>query len=389
MPKASEILRDRVVEAAWSLWTGLGVPGRLDFHGEVAVDPEPLVVLTAALGDADPRLRDEATDWCIRYGAALSGSRLKNLVAKRDERVRERFGGFAATIAAHSSIRWPGATGAQRFKPRPRPRNGAFDRPSQVALRLRALVGVGARADVLLSFLAQPGIAFSAADLAVETNYSKRNIAQVLESMRLGGFVVAFSVRNQIRYRLPGALVDQLIGQLSPMPRAFPRWTPIFRILASGIELLKEIEKSRGSTRAIEARAFAAAHREDIRTSRLPPPRPVAPGSDFSSELVSWLLVAVDNLAAGNDPAEDRFKARWVPKDGMTSELAMARGHFRVWEAPGSRSSGARWAIGLIGKSGDIDEGVRYATAEDAKKSAELKQLSLDRTGIAARIAAV
>jgi len=30
-----------------------------------AIDPEPLIVFTA-IADLDPRLRDEALDWCIR-----------------------------------------------------------------------------------------------------------------------------------------------------------------------------------------------------------------------------------------------------------------------------------------------------------------------------------
>jgi hypothetical protein len=37
-------------------------------HTDWAIDLEPLIMFTAALGDEDPRLRDEATDWCIRNG---------------------------------------------------------------------------------------------------------------------------------------------------------------------------------------------------------------------------------------------------------------------------------------------------------------------------------
>jgi hypothetical protein len=61
MTRASGVLRDKMIDLAWSLWTGLGVPGQIDNHGDCAVDPEPLILFTAGLRDADPRCAWTAT----------------------------------------------------------------------------------------------------------------------------------------------------------------------------------------------------------------------------------------------------------------------------------------------------------------------------------------
>jgi hypothetical protein len=43
----------------------VGVSGVFRRHGAWNIDLGPFI-LTAALADVDPRLRDESTDWCIR-----------------------------------------------------------------------------------------------------------------------------------------------------------------------------------------------------------------------------------------------------------------------------------------------------------------------------------
>ena len=58
-------LRRNVVDLCWGAWSELGVSGWSRTHMTWAIDPEPLIVFTA-IADLDPRLRDEALDWCIR-----------------------------------------------------------------------------------------------------------------------------------------------------------------------------------------------------------------------------------------------------------------------------------------------------------------------------------
>jgi hypothetical protein len=176
-------------------------------------------------------LRDEVTDWCIQYGSWLSATRLSNLLSAASEHTRANFGELAATIAAHSSLRWRGETTPRNFKPTNRSRLESFQAPSLVGLRLRAILGVGARAEVMRVFLARPNLSCSASDLVDDTGFKKRNVADALESLRLGGALEAERTRNQIRYRLHDATACRaLFGE---MPEMRPQWTSILPLLAT------------------------------------------------------------------------------------------------------------------------------------------------------------
>ena len=288
MTRASDRLRERMLDLAWSLWTGLGVPGQIDNHGDCAIDPEPLILFTAGLGDADPRLRDEATDWCIRYGQLVSGTRLKNLLVREGDEVRAGFGEFAATVAKHSSLRWLGSTAAREHSPRERPKVKAFNRPSQVVLRLRALMGVGARADVIRVFLGRPDAALGAADLATEIGYAKRNVALALEMLRLGDVLDAFPIRNQIHFRISRANVERLRSLLGEMPRTFPRWSPFLRVVSRVHETAKRVEKLSPKVQAVEMMAVVRDLADDIRDAEIPSPPSVAREEYLLVSLVSW-----------------------------------------------------------------------------------------------------
>ncbi len=380
MARASDQLRERMLDLAWSLWTGLGVPGRIDIHGDCAIDPEPLILFTAGLGDADSRLRDEATDWCIRYGQLVAGARLKNLIGDESDRVRAGYGEFAATVSSCSSHRWPGATTRREHTVRERPRVQAFNRPSQIVLRLRALLGVGGRADIIRAFLASPESAFSAADLATETSYTKRNMAQVLEALRLADVVQAFPIRNQIHYRMPRERIDQLREQLSPVPASFVRWPPVLHVLTAVYETMQLFESKNKNIRGVEARAAVERLADAIRVARFPEPRRNVRGSEFWDEFVSWSLALAGNLAAGNEPAGDRFKARWTASPELPGCEVMEPGDFAVWRSPLPGVS-SQWAFGLHGKTRAFrcfDEGVRYPTVDEAKRVAEVRQFTLE-----------
>ncbi len=69
-------------------------------------------------------------------------------------------------------------------------------------MRLRALFGVGARAEVVRAFLADPSARLSAADIAADAGYTKRNIAEALEALRMAGLLEIHALRNQRLYGL-------------------------------------------------------------------------------------------------------------------------------------------------------------------------------------------
>lgn len=217
------------LDLAWSLWAELGVDGAVRRHDWQAIDLERLIIFTAHLGGADHRLRASTIDWCIANTRFASAFRLRNLAEQARRETREAFGRFAATVRTHAKTPWPGhGDPLTLFHPE---RAGSPDlrRPSLVQLRLRALVGVSARAEILKLMLADPDRAQSASTLAEDAAYGKGSVAQSLEMLTMAGIVQVQPQGNRLLYRL--ARPDELAQALLWLPSLFPDWWPIFSIV--------------------------------------------------------------------------------------------------------------------------------------------------------------
>lgn len=235
MQSFKEALDDLLTDLAWSLWTELGVAGVERRHARHSIDPESLIIFTADLGDTDPRLRDESMDWCIRYDSFISEVRLRNLLKTQDEVTRNAFGEYAATINANGSARWPVPSGTAPLSFTPSGKSVVdFSRPAVLRLRMRALFGVGARAELLTAFLGEPAASKSASELTV-VGYAKRNVAQVLSELHSAGLLQARPIQNRIHYRL--ARVDALRALAEPLPDFFLDWSMLLTFAAAARHL--------------------------------------------------------------------------------------------------------------------------------------------------------
>jgi len=225
MHSFKEALDNLLTELVWSLWTELGVAGVQRRHARHAIDPESLIIITADLGDMDPRLRDESMDWCIRYDSFISEVRLRNLLRAQDEATRNAFGEYAATINANGSARWPVPSGTEPLSFTPSGKSLVdFSRPAVLRLRMRALFGVGARAELLTAFLGEPAASKSASELTA-VGYAKRNVAQILSELHSAGLLQATPIQNRIHYRLTRA--DALRKLAEPLPDYFLDWSTL------------------------------------------------------------------------------------------------------------------------------------------------------------------
>ncbi|HEY7281099.1 MAG TPA: hypothetical protein VID47_05830 [Actinomycetota bacterium] len=295
MPALSDRLQEGALELAWSLWAELGVSGWRRRHVSHAIDPEPLILFTAFLGDTDPRLRDEATDWCIGYGRYVSAVRLRNLLSKALPEERRAFGPFAATINAHSTLRWPGSTDPRQYQRTGRARIPDFARPSLVVLRCRALFGVGARAEILRTYLSDSSSSLSAADLAHVVGYTKRNVADALEALKMGGLLEVIPQRNQLRYR--SARTSELADLVGDLPGDFPNWRSIFRILETMLSTARRTEGLNPSVRGVEAARALHELTDDMRLAGLKAP-PFADAGEAWARFESWAVVTTEAWAS-------------------------------------------------------------------------------------------
>lgn len=233
-------LAEEELNILWGAWVELGVSGWQRTHGAWAIDPEPLIVRTASVGEKEPRLHDEALDWCIRHPRYVSTARLRNLLKDFPTGPDDAWGRFAATVNAHANTRWPMATEADRYEPTGRSSLDSLDRQSRVWIRLRAIFGVGARTEILRFFLAQPRSSGASrmtpvSTLASSVGYAKRNVANECELLEMAGLLKRRQVGNQFFYSLRrDAAVRELVGDIAPVR---PDWRALLKVTSSLVKL--------------------------------------------------------------------------------------------------------------------------------------------------------
>ena len=291
MLRSASSLQGALLNRAWIQWIALGVDA-VGEHDDAVIDPEALIALTAELGDADARLRDVSTDWCVAYGRYVNGARLKQ-VAREFRTPPEAIGEYVATVAAGGGPTWPMATQPRpEYSSRGKARLDSARSRSRLRIRLRAAFGVNARADVLAALLAAPGNGLSVADLARKTRFAKPSAAFAVDALVLAGLVEARTVGNERRLVLakPG---DILPGIRPPIVQ--PDWVARFGV-ALEVLRLDEQDVMPPSVRAIEARRVVEGLLDRIASEALPVPYLDAFGDEFSGAFDRWVVQLVDSL---------------------------------------------------------------------------------------------
>jgi hypothetical protein len=295
MPMASlgSSLRGALVDRAWIQWAALGVDATVE-RDDAVVDPEALIALTAELGDADARLRDLSTDWCVAYGRYVNGSRLKQ-VCRELGTPGDAIGEYVATVAASGGPAWPMATQARPgYERRGKARMDTATSLARLRIRLRAAFGVNARADVLAALLAASPHYLTAADLARATRFTKPNVASALDALILAGLVTVRPVANERRIGLPPRI--HILPQLRP-PVVQPDWVARFGV---ALEVHRFAERGGMSTtvRAIEARRLTEGLARRMSAEGMPTPNLDATGDEFAHAFDRWLVDFVEWLRA-------------------------------------------------------------------------------------------
>lgn len=274
--------RSRCQEAAldllWRQWCSLGVAGhsRPASPGTI-IDPEALLLATTRIGPMDPRLFDECLDWLSRHASFLHLQRLRTLHADSglgdavvlgaiaDWLVKSggqtKWKAFARQAARHDVAvplfrQAPVGDGdpifARRGLLRPpvavrgmsRPPNPTL--PPNLLLALRALIGVSARAEVILCLATGP--AAHPSEIARLTGYKPRTMQLLLQEMALSGHVLTEESAPRPsagrgrgasrRYHLRPADWQFLTGGKA-LPRWMP-WPPLWSLLQTLLAILPE-----------------------------------------------------------------------------------------------------------------------------------------------------
>lgn len=288
-----------VVDLGWSLWTELGVPGVIRRHAHVAIDPEPLIVFSPWLFRDDARLQEEVVRWCVAHADRISASRLQGLLKGAPPDVASAFHTLATTLQSHG-VPWTKTKATDTSDTRtPKTLTLPTTRAALVRLRLRALAGVGARADVLAELLGHEGRWLIASDLQ-HLGYSKRNVARVLSELADAGLVTSRADKNAVAFKLATPL---LAPMLQGERLAWPAWAKVLAF----VDNLQRLRDDEGKSEVLRrVAAVKAAARFDAESAALDLQRPVVPGDDPWSAVVGW---AEGQLAAIADATSPVFMA--------------------------------------------------------------------------------
>jgi hypothetical protein len=194
-----DLFLDNIFNFLWRQWSALGVLGESRSEDPWIIDPEPMLLFTLEIGRYEPRLFDEVLDWLVVNGKWIDLQRLRGILKGKDEALIKLIGAVAIFLMEKSDERkwrnlarfckpeiWKDSDHAeplflskdgQRHPPSPEPDPSflscGFNRPevnirrltrevpvtSQRTIRflLRALFGVGSRAECLTYLLTNEG----------------------------------------------------------------------------------------------------------------------------------------------------------------------------------------------------------------------------------------
>ena len=285
-----------VVDFGWSLWSELGIPGVVRHHAHTAIDPEPLIVFSPWLFRDDARLQDEVVRWCVAHADRISASRLHGLLKAVSPDVSSAFHELTTTLQAHG-VPWTktAAKTTEATPPTTKPLALPTTRPALIRLRLRALAGVGARADVIAELLGHHGRWLIASDLH-HLGYSKRNLARVLGELADAGIVDSRADKNAVGFKLATPLLGQLLhGQRL----AWPPWAALLAFVEDAQRMRDDQGKSEVVRRVAAPKAAA---RFEVACAALDLKRPVASAADPWSAVVVWAEEQLSAIVDGTSP---------------------------------------------------------------------------------------
>jgi hypothetical protein len=309
-------MRSELVSAAlrvtWQQWTALGVSGTVP-PPDHAIDLEPLILFTPVLQHDDPRLWDEALDWCVHHAQRLvSLARLKRLRTALPDLARDAYDRFAACVngTARPKVAWPTSHPGTEVRTSGKSRAPDLQHPSLLQLRLRCLFGVAARADMLLRFLrpmmpqeTSPNMTLTVSAFT-DLGYSKPAITDVLGDLTSAGLVEKWRRGNRDHYEL--MRVEALVGLIGGvLPSTAPIWATRFRIAASLLLTEAATREKKPVVQAVTILKQLEQHHVELEQLGVKPPAHAQTWSD----LASWARHAL--LGDHAPEMDEQAVARW------------------------------------------------------------------------------
>lgn len=263
--KSKDQFQEQIFDFLWRQWNVLGVAGIAKPNDNRIIDPEALLLFSLSICRYEPRLFDEIIDWLFQNGHFINVQRLSQIQKKYDFNCGPQLSAVAELLAKKSSYRlkWSGLAkkyyqkdkeplfferegkalpcptdknanaeflnhGLKRGQINLRGYSQAFDLQSSACLllRLRALLGINARAEILCLLASVKEIHPSEA--ARITGYYQKTIQTTLVEMAQSGVILIRTSKKEKFYRLKPGVLDALLKLQGKSPQ-WINWPPLLR----------------------------------------------------------------------------------------------------------------------------------------------------------------
>ena len=290
LDEAADIARETGVRACWRQWVALGSYAMpvAERRARAIVDIEALLLLTLALRRHEPRLGDYVAWWARTASHLSSVQRLRSLAdLYPGDRGRRLFVEFASLEHESGDRRWRRYAEADA-RPESRPAKGPADLdladPATLQVRLRAGLGVGAKADVLAFLIGRRGERATVRRIAEAVAYTHTAVRAAAADMALGRLIR--EVRGHpTEYAAPARGWAELLelttfeGPEAGSPRAPPWrfWGRLFPFLDGVREWVREYEENpTGGEHVVASRArdVVERHARAFELNGIPVPLP-------------------------------------------------------------------------------------------------------------------
>jgi hypothetical protein len=271
--RTGALAAETAVEVAWAQWTALtaaAVPAENPRVRSI-IDPEALILVSLAVRERERRLNDLLAGWARIGSSLLSIQRLRSLARDYPASVREQMSEFARWAADAGDRRWRSHASDPDEVSGARPREKELGplrliEGSALMLRLRAGIGVGAKADLLTFLLGMGGAAADLKTIVLATGYSDRAMRTAADEMARARFVNEIEGPPSAYRADPDAWKALLELQRHPMP-PWRFWSVAFAFLTAVIDWEREARQEGWSAYVASSRArdLLEMHRRRLR----------------------------------------------------------------------------------------------------------------------------
>ncbi len=267
--KSKDEFQERIFDFLWRQWSILGVAGITKSEDNRIIDPEALLLFSLGVCRHEPRLFDEIIDWLFQNGQFINVQRLQQIQKKYDFHCGPQLSAIAELLSKKSSykLKWSGLAkkyyqepaeplfsdndgnplpcpqdkdanpefmdhGLRRGQINLRGYSQSFDlhSPACLLLRLRAFLGINARAEILCLLASVKEIHPS--DAARRTAYYQKTIQTTLVEMAQSGVILTRTSKKEKFYRLKPGVIDGLLKPTSKSP-TWINWPSFLKVVES------------------------------------------------------------------------------------------------------------------------------------------------------------